>query len=453
MKKKIYILFSLCIMCTVLFSCKEYLDAKPNKTLAIPDNLPSLQALMDDYPRINNKAPGTGESSTDDYYITDADYNALPSEDDARVYTWQNSYLFAGEPNDWQFAFTGVYYANTIFEQLAKIERNGLNANEWDNIKGQAHFTKGFFELQGAWLWCQAYQPATAATDLGLPIKESTDFNKRSVRSNLADTYRDILFHLKKSIPLLPTRQIHVMRPSRPAAYGMVARALLSMRDYKEARLYADSALALNSTLMNFNNLKAATAYPIIKFNEEVLLDGIFSLPAPLSNTKARIMPSLYALYSDDDLRKSIFFMDNNNGSFAFKGSYSGSSSLFSGISTNELYLIKSECEARAGNRIRAMQTLGLLLKNRYKTGKYIGFNPLNDDDAVKIILTERRKELLFRGLRWADIKRLNLEGANISMNRTVAGKTYTILPNDKRYALPIPEQIIMMTGMEQNPR
>ena len=74
-------------------------------------------------------------------------------------------------------------------------------------------------------------------------------------------------------------------------------------------------------------------------------------------------------------------------------------------------------------------------------------------DEEKRRRLKERRKELLFRGLRWSDLKRYNRDGAGISLERTVNGTTYTLPPNDLRYAIAIPEDIIKMTGMPQNPR
>jgi starch-binding outer membrane protein, SusD/RagB family len=55
------------------------------------------------------------------------------------------------------------------------------------------------------------------------------------------------------------------------------------------------------------------------------------------------------------------------------------------------------------------------------------------------------------RGLRWIDIKRLNKEGAGIVLKRLIGDKTYTLQPNDPRYALPLPADIILNTGMQQN--
>ena len=71
--------------------------------------------------------------------------------------------------------------------------------------------------------------------------------------------------------------------------------------------------------------------------------------------------------------------------------------------------------------------------------------------ELVTIILQHRRKELLMRGLRWMDIKRLNKEDADIILQRMVDNQVYSLPPNDKRYALPIPADIILHAGIEQN--
>ena len=86
-------------------------------------------------------------------------------------------------------------------------------------------------------------------------------------------------------------------------------------------------------------------------------------------------------------------------------------------------------------------------------TTPYQNITAATEQEALTKILTERRKELPFRGLRWMDIKRLNKEGANIILVRNMNGQTYTLQPNHIRYALPIPESVIALSGMQQNPR
>jgi len=68
--------------------------------------------------------------------------------------------------------------------------------------------------------------------------------------------------------------------------------------------------------------------------------------------------------------------------------------------------------------------------------------------------LKERRKELLFRGLRWTDLRRLNLDPRfAVTLARNVSGQIYSLPPEDPRYAWPIPDDEIQASGIPQNPR
>jgi len=73
--------------------------------------------------------------------------------------------------------------------------------------------------------------------------------------------------------------------------------------------------------------------------------------------------------------------------------------------------------------------------------------------EALDTILVERRKELAFRGLRWSDLRRLNKEGWGIMLNRNLNGVPYTLPPNSELYTLPIPPDVIQLSGIMQNPR
>ncbi len=127
---------------------------------------------------------------------------------------------------------------------------------------------------------------------------------------------------------------------------------------------------------------------------------------------------------------------------------------MFSGLATDEMFLIKAECLARKGRITESMDLLnGLLIRRWNKTKVYVPYIATGSADALRIVLLERRKELMMRGLRWMDVKRLNKEGANITFTRTLNGKLYQLSPNDLRFALPIPEDVISLSGMEQNKR
>jgi tetratricopeptide (TPR) repeat protein len=433
--------------------CKKYLDEKPDVKLALPSTLADFQALLDNYPVINNSDPGSGEISADNYYLFDADYRALSTDYFRNMYTWQKSNLFAPQSNDWYYSYRPVFTANTILESLSKIAETGSNQHDYNNVKGEAFFIRGKAFLQVAGLWTSAYDPNVSSVQLGIPLRLSSDFNQQSVRSNLQETYNQIIADLRSAAALLPITPLHVMRSSKPAAFALLARTYLYMQQYEKAGLYADSCLQLAHTLLDYNTLNAGANYPIARFNTEVIHENQIPVPAPVSIKRARIDSLLYKSYASNDLRKTIFFKASTNGTHVFRGSYESGGNLFGGIAVDEVYLMRAECFARVGKISEAMSDLNTLLVKRFQSGTFVPIIAANANDALAMILIERRKELLMRGLRWMDLKRLNKEGADITIMRNVNGQTYTLLPNDLRYALPIPDDIIQLTGMQQNPR
>jgi len=437
-------------------SCKQYLDAKPDQKLAIPSSLEELQGLLDNYSVMSQTASGSGEASADNYYLESSAWTALAKANLQRLHVWGEDLFEQSALNEWGCNYQAVYFSNTVLHTLSGIGKNQLNQTQWEDIQGQALFFRAQFLLRTAFIWAPAYDNESSGTDPGIPLRLTTDFNVPSIRANNAETYSQILSDLKSAIHKLPVSPTHQAHPSKPGAYGLLARAYLSMRKYTEAGLYADSCLQLYSRLLDYNTLIATENYPIKQFNVEVIFWNRILAPTLLNASIAKIDPALYASYSEKDLRKSIFFRRNADGSYAFKGHYEGAAAPFGGVATDEVYLMRAECLARAGQTGAAMKDLNALLKNRYvnKPGDlFADLTAGSAAEALQLILTERRKQLLMRDLRWMDIKRLNKDGANISIQRVLNGETYTLQPNDPRYALPIPEDVIALSGMEQNRR
>jgi hypothetical protein len=219
--------------------CKKYLDEKPDVKLALPSTLADFQALLDNYPVINNSDPGSGEISADNYYLFDADYRALSTDYFRNMYTWQKSNLFAPQSNDWYYSYRPVFTANTILESLSKIAETGSNQHDYNNVKGEAFFIRGKAFLQVAGLWTSAYDPNVSSVQLGIPLRLSSDFNQQSVRSNLQETYNQIIADLRSAAALLPITPLHVMRSSKPAAFALLARTYLNMKKRVFMRIHA----------------------------------------------------------------------------------------------------------------------------------------------------------------------------------------------------------------------
>lgn len=434
-----------------LASCQKFLNEKPDKKLVIPATLADLQALLDNSNTMVFNDPHIAELSSDDFYLPTATWQAL-SDNDRGMYTWQKDNLYESSTNAWSNLYKKIYTANTVLETLINIEQNVGNINEWNNIKGQALMVRGKSFLFAVLLWSPAYDGATANTDMGIPLRLNTDQAETSTRPSVQQTYNQAINDLSQGATLLPARGIHVIRPCKAAAYAFLARTYLAMRNYPKAGLYADSSLQVNSSLLNYNSLGTTATYPVLLDNTEVNYSTLFFSQALIPNY-GRVDSLMYNTYAVNDCRKTVFFIRNTDGTYSFRGNYTNSSGCFSGISANEAWLMRAEAYARAGNTTAALADLNTLLQMRIKTGTFIPVTATSAADALVKILLERRKELLFRGLRWMDIKRLNKEGAGITQKRIVNNQTYTLLPNGNGYALPIPEYVINLSGMLQNPR
>lgn len=443
----------LILAASLLVSCKKFLDAKPDASLAVPSTLEDVQSMLDRNNVLNTENPISGEGSSDNYYISDADYAALSTDGFRNMYTWGDELYYATIPNEWSRIYTAIYITQLALETLNKIERTSSNALLYDNLKGQALFHRARLYHTAAVMYAKAYDPATAATTPGIPLRMTTDFNQPSVRASVEASYAQIVSDLLAAIPGLPVTSTHLMRPSRAAAYAQVARVYLSMGVYDKAGLYADSSLQLKNDLLDYNTISATPAFPFTVFNKETLFASFANTNNLVTNTKAMIDSNLYASYATNDLRKTLFFKDNGNKRFSFRGSYTGSAAYLTGVCTDEMYLTCAESFARSGNVSAAMNDLNALLVKRYKT-PFVPLTATSASQALVIILNERRKELLMRDLRWMDLKRLNRETTfAVTVRRLVNGQPIELVPGSNRYALPIPAAVIAASTMQQNER
>lgn len=444
-------LFILLLLIVWMSACKKFLDESPDKKLAIPTTLNDCRAMLGYTPFMGTDA-SYAEVSADNYYNTQADHNALIYEGMRRAYTWQPDQIFDVPDNDWARLYRKVYVSNVVLATLQKIPVEASNEREWKTLKGESLFIRAKCFAQLVDLWSLVYDEANASTLPGIPLRLTDDFNETSVRSTMQQTYDQLLADYHASLLLLPPLPLHIVQPSKAAGYALLSRAYLAMRNYPEALKYADSSLQLKNTLLNYNTVAINQTFSFRQFNVEQLYYTTAS-SGHLINSRARVDSTLYNMYAADDCRKQLFFRQHADGSFLFKGSYTGGSSQFAGIATDEVYLTRAECYARQGNTAAALADLNELLRNRIKTATFIPVTAATAEDALQKIITERRKELLMRFVRWMDIKRFNKDGAGIVMKRKINNQEYILPPNDLRYALPVPDDIIRISGMQQNPR
>ena len=447
-----------------LISCKkDFLDKKPSTDLVVPSTLGDFRALLDNE-NVMGQTPGLGELSSDDYYLNYIYWKTKTSTKEHNAYVWAKD-IYEGQNNvdDWDLPYQQVFYANVVLEGLQRITADsGGDAQEWRALKGTAFFTRAYAFYNLAQVFGPVYDSAISPADnkLGIPLRLSADVNPVSVRATVKQTYAQIFSDLQGAKDLLPVSipLANRNRPSKPAVLAMLARVCLSMRAYDSARLYADNCLQLYNTLIDYNKV-GSVPFPFSKNNPEALYQS--NLLSKTEVLLAFIVPDcivdsvLYRSYASADLRRTIYYSSTDRGAPPnLRWNYNSSLYLFSGLATDEVYLIRAECAARVGNTASALGDLNTLLQNRWKTDSFAPVVAPTAAAALDSILLERRKELAFRGIRWTDLRRLNKEGAAIGLARKLDdGQNPQLLPNGMRYVLPIPPDVLRISGIPDNPR
>ena len=452
MKELLYISALACLL--GLSACNEFLDKKQDIKMVVPQTIDDATHLLNDYGTMNMGYPIWGELGIDDYYITKEVW-------ESSMENYRSAYIWADRPYtdvaQWQRPYKAVYYANQTMDVLSKVgpqqDRISFNRN-----LGAAHFFRAFaFQLLTE-VHCPAYQANTASVDMGIPLRLSPGVDDKSTRATLQQTYEQILKDFKGAVRYLPITESVRGRPSKAAAYAGLARAYLNTGDFNNAYRYADSCLQLRPELMDYNTLKAGDDLPVKQFNIEVLIPISSVSAGPMSGMNALIDSDLYSSYEVNDLRKGVFFKPNPNivGTYLFKGGYNENSfELFMGITNSEVYLVKAEAACRIGKISEALSAVNTLRESRWnKDVLYPTITETDPERLLEIVLEERRKELVFRGRRWSDLKRLNQDDRfKKAISRTLGTEQYLLPAGDLRYAFRLSETLVRVGGIPQNKR
>lgn len=447
-----------CILIVITaISCNkhDWLDVKSNKSDLIPKSLNDLQSILDNTDVMNFNYPELGFLGSDNYYLTYSSWQGAFTPTERNAYIWAPDIFEGATCFDWDAAYKTVAYSNIVLEGLNNLIPSLVQQDEYNNVKGSALFYRAYIFYDLAELFAKPWDSATAYADMGIPVRLSADVNVVSKRSTVQETYDRIIADLTQAETLLPETPFYLTRPSKAAAEGLLARVYFNRRQYDQSLSWSEKYLEKRNSLLDFNSLDSNGFFklpglqpnnPEVTFYCTSLIYSISLFP--------KVDTMLYQLYLTGDLRPAMFFVSSAP-DHLFTGAYSGSVPLFAGIATNEIMLINAESNARLGNLTASMDELNKLLSKRYISGSFTPLEAGSADEAIDIIIKERRKELPFTGnLRWQELRRLNSEPARaITLTRLLNGISYTLPPSDNRYVYPIPPDEVKLSGLQQNPR
>ena len=449
MKLKLVKLFMAIAILSGVFSCGEFLDEKPSKNIVVPSSIEDLQSILNAVDNIN-VGDSYGILLSDDIYTTDEGWLGY-SEHVREGYIWNMQMSNAqGDVATWSGAYSNIFKFNIVLEESEKIlPEDESEIRQLEIIKSSALFLRSFnyFELLQMFT-----HPVLSDADLereGIPLKLTPDFDDLKGKSTIGDIYGQIIADLNTAAEILPESSEDVLRPSKAASLGLLSQIYLQLGDYVKALDHAQQALEIKSALLDYNSIPALWDipiplynYPIPRFNEEVIIHLLTGSQSYMGSFNTFANREVYASYDENDIRKYLYFTEpDEEGRVNYLGSYSGDFRIFAGITTAELFLIKAETLARTGREEEALEVINRVLEARYFDGS---FEPLGlgaGESVLEIVLVERRKELIYRGMRrWSDMRRfLRDPGWSGIAPRTIDGVEYDLGLSPENYMLEIP--------------
>lgn len=449
------LIFTLAI--ALLCGCsQDYLDIKRNANQVVPVTISDYQAILDYNDVLNNKASFELVTiGTDEYELSDELWSGINMVYYPHVkngYIWARDVYNGQQVNDWNWAYERIMYCNMALD-VRKLTPEASQIEDWKNVQGQALFHRAYTFYQLCQAFCEIYDPETAGTSMGIPLRMDYDLLERYDRANLEHVYRTIIDDLVEASDLLPYSQSINYRPSKLAAFALLARISRELNKWDEAQQYAENVLQTNNFLLDYNDLTSSGRYTFEPYNNglhngEVIFYSQTSSGFIMAN--AVVPVDWYMLFNEmGDLRKEFFFNDEGQ----FIGSYAASN-YFTGLAIDEVLLIRAECYLRKGELESAKTDLNYLRKHRFSPA---GYKIIDDDniDILRAILdSERKKQLYMRGVRWTDLRILSRDLEDWDgIKRIIAGQEYKLSSKDPNWVWPIPQNEVDNGGIEQNNR
>lgn len=359
-----------------------------------------------------------------------------------------------------------------------------------DYYTGEVYCARAFAYSELLKCFCKAYDPATAADDMGLVLRSSYFKSEPVKRASLKDSYAFVLADLAKAEELLDEENDYYNSPyfTQAAAYALHARVTLYMQDWQSAIDY--SSKVIDSEYGEFSLASASTIYT----SDQTFLDYLWtndssfeiiwrigftdtsyggSLGAVFLNyTKDFIsyypdyVPAQWALnlYGSSDGRYSAYFASGQTGyphglTWPLLIKYYGNESLIASyiyqtsmpkpFRLAEQYLIRAEAYCNQGGQYsKAAADLKTLNMARSTTGT-ASVN-LTEDNWKDVISNERVKELYMEGFRLHDLKRWGKGFERTPQTSSLAeGSSLKIKADDHRFVWPIPQHEIEAPGSQ----
>lgn len=376
--------------------------------------------------------------------------------------------------------YESIDFTNNIITKIGDFDPDVQNPQQVKNrIEGQARFLRAlnYFDLMRNY----AYEPGREVDgfDLGVilrlePTESATDADFRARASN-TEVYDQIVTDLDSATAQLEGIRLSKNLGNRAAAFALKARVHLYLEEWQAAEDAASQALSLapnvvgtsGNLLVSQSQFESAWSAPthsesIFELSMQQGTDGdaTFSNSALSALSYAEcvagqcdegefrefsfeVTPSSTLPYSSDDVRTSL--IDTLSNGTPVLGKYSNTIAEFTDrvplIRVPELYLIQAEARAEgaSGDPLVPLNTVR----------EARGLSPFSGSNVIDAVLAERRREFVYEGHRWFDLKRRGMDIPKPQSNAAVSPLPY----ENRRILAPLPsDEVSSNPELVQNP-
>lgn len=422
---------------------------------------------------------------------------AINGNTNAHVNVWQWDILSTNSEIESVYAalYTVIGDCNFFLSKLPAL-RAGISDDEQlailEDYEGEALVSRALAYSELIKCFCKAYDPATAADELGVVLVSRYDGSEPATRASLKDSYRFVLDDLERAESLLLEEDdagYNSIYFTITTAQALHARVALYMQDWENAVKYSSLVLAKTD---RFELSSATTVYSgdLTYFDYLWNYDSGFEVIwkvgfTPTSFGGALGSPFLHLttdytyyypdfvpaawvlnLYDDADMRPRTYFRDVVTGyahglEWPVLVKYFGNLNYVNNnhiyevnmpkvFRLSEQYLIRAEAYCRLKKFSEASADVSTLRKSRFALG---GTLNLTESNWLDLISDERVRELYMEGFRLQDLKRWHR-----GFNRTpqaeslLEGSSLKVAADNALFVWPIPKHELEAPGASVQP-
>ncbi|MDR2683307.1 MAG: RagB/SusD family nutrient uptake outer membrane protein [Dysgonamonadaceae bacterium] len=439
--KLISITTSITLLFLAIAGCDDFLDITPTGRV-IPKSAEEFRNLLTEAYRTMPSSRGLTTFRSDE-----ADLSSGASEQDISSYkdiwTWNDDNPDGSTTSfEWKNYYTTLFIANSVIENETAM--TGGLPGEVGQLTGEAYMLRALIHFTLVNLYAVPYNPATAGTDKGIPLKLNTNVEQLLSRNTLGEVYASIVSDVEEAQKRLNIEQWEAglnYRFNTISAEAFKSRIYLYMKDWKNALTACRNVLSVKGGLAD---LKASGVNPPNHYLSVESIVAFEQLITASYQNAGRVNPILLNLYVTGDRRKSNFYEART--SSISKVKKGGSAAYRCSFRTGEIYLNAAEAAVQDPETgiETAREYLFTLLSNRYTENAFntrkAAIEAMDKNALLSEIYTQRFLELAYEGHRWFDIRRTT----QIRMERSFRGETFVLEENDSRYTLKIPAEAIL---------